>query len=112
MQLPSYEKDHSELDNGEDINCEYPDSFCIPGKEARESLQPGDIVKLIFRMEETKGSEEISVERMWVEVFKKHENFYEGVLDSDPAGSECVRCGQTIYFQPCHVINIYEEKNT
>jgi len=112
MQLPNYENDHYELDNGEEINHVYPDTFGIPERTERESLNPGDIVKLIFRMEETKGSEDVSVERMWVEVVNKHQHFYEGVLDNDPSGSECVKCGQTVYFQTCHIISIYEEKNT
>lgn len=60
-------------------------------------------------MEETLGSEEISVERMWVEVKNKHQYFYEGILDNDPSGSDCVKCGQTVFFQACHVINIYEK---
>ncbi|MCR8922800.1 DUF2314 domain-containing protein [Dasania sp. GY-MA-18] len=109
MQLPTYEKDHYELDNGEEIHREYPDSFWIPDSEVRESLSAGDLVKLIFRMEEKKGSDDVSVERMWVEVTNKHESLYEGVLDNDPSGSNCVHCGQTVYFQPCHVIAVHDE---
>lgn len=67
MNLPTYEADHYELDNGEDIHREYPESFWIPDRDKRESLQLGDLVKLIFRMEETAGSKEVSVERMWVQ---------------------------------------------
>lgn len=109
MELPSYEKDHFELDNGEEIHQEYPDSFWIPEKEKRETLNVGDIVKLIFRMEETKGSDDVSVERMWVEVTNINPPFYSGKLDNDPSGSDCVTSGQTVNFKPCHVIDIYEE---
>jgi len=112
MNLPTYEKDHYELENSEDIHRECPDSFWIPEKEVRESLAPGNIVKLIFRMEETKGSDDVSVERMWVETTRIHQGFYEGILDNDPAGSDCVQCGQTVYFRACHIIDIYEEQNT
>lgn len=112
MQLATYKKDHYELDNGEEINREYPDSFWIPEKEAREAIEPGDILKLIFRMEEKNGSDEVSVERMWVEVTNKQRDFYIGTLDNDPSGSECVKCGQTVYFQSCHVIAIFEEDST
>jgi len=108
MNLPTYEKDHYELDNAEDIHREYPDSYWIPEKEVRESLQPGKVVKLVFRMEETKGSDDVSVERMWVQITNKHQGFYEGILDNDPSGSECVECGQTVYFQSCHVIDVHE----
>ncbi|MEZ9412553.1 DUF2314 domain-containing protein [Vibrio lentus] len=109
MILPTYEKDHYQLDNGEELNKEYPDSFWIPDKEVRESLKVGDSVKLIFRMEETKGSEDVSVERMWVEITAKYPNYYEGKLDNDPDGSDCVLCGQLVIFQSSHVIEVYEE---
>lgn len=112
MNLPTYEKDHYELDNAEEIHREHPDSYWIPEKEVRESLKPGEVVKLVFRMEETKGSDDVSVERMWVEITNKHQGIYEGILDNDPSGSECVKGGQTVYFQPFHIIDVYEDKNT
>ncbi|MGI8470701.1 DUF2314 domain-containing protein [Pectobacterium brasiliense] len=107
MKLPTYETDHYELDDGEALNHEYPDSFWIPDKAVRESLVPDDFVKLIFRMEKTAGADELSVERMWVRVTKKHHAFYQGVLDNSPTGSDCVQCGQTVTFHSCHVIGIY-----
>jgi uncharacterized protein YegJ (DUF2314 family) len=110
VELPNYETDHYELDNAEEIHRVYPDSFWMPKKEVREALQPGNLVKLIFRMEETIGSEEVSVERMWVKVTEKHRNCYVGVLSNDPAGSECVKCGQSVRFQACHVIEVYESE--
>ncbi|HRH76631.1 MAG TPA: DUF2314 domain-containing protein [Cellvibrionaceae bacterium] len=112
MQLPSFDKDHYELDNGEEIHQSAPETFWIPDKKLRESLLVGDLVKLIFRMKETFGSEEISVERMWVEVTHVHKNCYEGKLNNEPYGSNCVNCGQIVFFQPCHIINIFEEDNT
>ncbi|GKW38313.1 DUF2314 domain-containing protein [Pectobacterium carotovorum] len=107
MKLPTYETDCYELDDGEALNREHPDSFWIPDNAVRESLAPDDFVKLIFRMEKTAGADELSVERMWVRVTKKHHAFYEGVLDNDPTGSDCVRCGQSVMFQARHVIGIY-----
>jgi len=109
MNLPVYEKDHYVLDNGEELNREFPDSYEMPEKDIRESLEVGSIAKLVFRMEKTKGSDELSVERMWVRVTNTHLNFYEGVLDNDPNGSSCVVCGQTVYFQSCHVIDVHTE---
>ena len=109
MELPSYKLDHYELDNGEEIHREYSDSFWIPEKEKRESLQVGDVVKLIFRMEEEKGSEDISVERMWVEITDVKLPYYKGNLDNDPSGSNCVFCGQSVVFNPCHIIDIHED---
>jgi len=68
--LPSYETDHYELDNGEEIHNEYPETFEIPSRALRENLRAGSIVKLIFRMEEKTNQEELSVVRMWVEIKK------------------------------------------
>ena len=109
MILPTYERDHYQLDNGEELNKEYPNTFLIPEKEDRESLKVGDLVKLIFSMEENIGSDEVSVERMWVKITDVYPNYYKGKLDNDPAGSDCVQCGQLDTFQACHVIDIYEE---
>lgn len=108
MELPSYEKDHYVLDNGEEVHREFPDSFLIPELSKRESLKPGDIVKLIFRMEQTKGSDDISVERMWVNVTEVNVPFYKGTLDNEPMHTDCIVCGQVVTFNPCHVIAIYE----
>ncbi|MEQ9846239.1 DUF2314 domain-containing protein [Pectobacterium brasiliense] len=107
MKLPTYETDCYELDDGEALSREYPDSFRIPAKDVREALVPGDFVKLIFRMEKTAGADELSVERMWVRVTQKHHAFYEGVLDNDPTGSDCVQCGQVVTFHSRHVIALY-----
>lgn len=109
MKLPTYEEDHYVLDNAEDIHQQSPETFWIPKKSDRESLVVGDIVKLIFSMEESAGSEETSVERMWVEVTQVCKNYYVGRLDNDPYGSECVKSDQTVYFQPLHVIDIYQD---
>ncbi|RUR97264.1 DUF2314 domain-containing protein [Pectobacterium polaris] len=107
MTLPTYETDCYELDDGEALSREYPDSCRIPAKDVRESLVPDDFVKLIFRMETTAGADELSVERMWVRVTKKHRAFYEGVLDNNPTGSDCVQSGQVVTFLPRHVIGLY-----
>ena len=107
MKLPTYENDHYELDDGEAINFEHPNSFNIPDKILRENLNVNDLVKLIFRMEKTKGSDGLSVERMWVKVTKSFNGFYSGTLDNQPIDSDCVNVGQTVYFKPCHVIQIH-----
>ncbi|MGG2399609.1 DUF2314 domain-containing protein [Pseudomonas sp. SH1-B] len=109
MKLPNYEEDHYILADGEGMHEEYPETFWIPEKSARESLQAGDLVKLVFSMEETPGSEATSVERMWVEVTRVFEDYYAGRLDNEPYSSECVKCGQTVLFQPRHVIDIYQD---
>ena len=109
MELPTYEIDHYELDNGEEIHNEYPETFEIPSRELREKLKVGDIVKLIFRMEERANKEEVSVERMWVEIQEKNGSYYSGILDNDPSGEVLVECGITVNFKAEHIIQIYEE---
>ena len=108
MNLPTYETDYFEIDDAEAIHREYPDSFWLPEKVKRESIETGDLVKLIFRMEETKGSDDVSVERMWVRVTEVSKQYYIGKLDNDPAGSDCVFAGHTFSFNACHIIDIYE----
>jgi len=112
MQLPNYETDHYELDNGEEIHNEYPESFWIPSRVLRENLQAGDLVKLIFRMEEKENQDDVSVERMWVEIKDKNGLFYTGNLDNDPNGEVLVKCGVSVNFKAEHIIEIYEEENT
>jgi len=109
MNLPTYESDHYELDNGENIHNEYPESFWIPDKELRNNLQSGNLVKLIFRMEESTNPNEVAVERMWVEIQDKTNEIYTGILDNDPYGEVFVKCGQTVYFLAEHIIEIYDE---
>ena len=112
MKLPNYENDHYELDNGEEINKEHPESFYIPSRELRDNLQAGDTVKLIFRMEEKINPDEVAVERMWVEINNKEGSFYTGTLDNDPNGEVFIECGLSVNFKAEHVIQIYEEENT
>ncbi len=107
--LATYENDHYELVNGEKRKKENPDTFFLPKKADRKSLQPHGVVKLIFCMKESKGSNNIATERMWVEVTGKFKDTYEGRLISQPAGSNCLLYGQTVLFKACHIIEIYEE---
>jgi hypothetical protein len=60
------------LDDGEQVHRESPTTFYLPPMETRESLQPGQFVKLIFRISlvDDDQSESVQVERMWVVVEK------------------------------------------
>ncbi|QSX33765.1 DUF2314 domain-containing protein [Shewanella avicenniae] len=94
------------LDNGEEINREYPETFWMPPRDERESLLPGEIVKLIFRIS---LEESLHVERMWVVVEERNGDSYVGVLDNDPYCTTELRAGASIEFCPEHVIQIYEK---
>jgi hypothetical protein len=79
-------------------------SFEIPSRRKRENLQPGDLVKLVFK--------DIG-ERLWVEVRERlvsRENLhtrmsYIGVIDSSPLHFS-VRQNDEVIFGPEHVADI------
>ena len=91
------------LDNGADTQREFPTTFEIPPQQDRESLHPGDLVKLIFRIE---FADEAHVERMWVRVAEVRPEFYVGVLDNDPYCTNEIRSGMKVEFHADHVIQI------
>ncbi len=107
MELASFEKNTYELDDGEQMHANAPDTFYIPTLKERENLKVGDCVKLVFRMDQP-FKDHLSVERMWVEITEVKDNYYIGYLDNDPDGEVLVECGDTVVFQPKHVIAIYE----
>ena len=107
MELASFEKQKYELDDGEQLHEEAPETFYIPELEQRQNLKVGDCVKLVFRMDQP-FKDHISVERMWVEITEIKDEFYIGYLDNDPQGEVLVECGDTVVFQSRHIIAIYE----
>ena len=95
------------LDDGEEIHREAPDTFWIPDPAERASLRPGQIVKLIFRVE---LEDEVHVERMWVKVKEQTPSGYIGELDNDPYCTTELCAGAVVFFEPRHVIDIYKER--
>ena len=95
------------LDNGEEIARGAPLTFQMPPREKREAIVPGNIVKLIFRLE---NETEAFVERMWVIVKERKEGGqFAGVLDNDPQCTEEIRSGIEVTFGPEHIISIYKD---
>ena len=90
------------LDNGEEIHREAPKTFRL-SREERETLKPGDLVKLIFRIE---FGEEAHVERMWLRVTEAKPELYVGVLDNDPYCTDEIQSGMRVEFNAEHVIQI------
>jgi uncharacterized protein YegJ (DUF2314 family) len=91
------------LDNAAERHREAPDTFWLPPLHDRESLRPGDLVKLVFRIE---FDEEAHVERMWVRVIEVKPESYVGLLDNDPYCTEEIRSGTRVEFHADHVIQI------
>ena len=87
------------LDDAEQLAAEAPRSFFIPPAEVRRGLKPGDVVKLIFRLERDDG--EAGVERMWVEVVETGP--YVGTLANEPRLGGVVAYGDRVEFGPEHV---------
>jgi hypothetical protein len=72
-------------------------TFFVPSQEARMSLCPGDMVKLIFE----------NKERMWVKVKEvESDGQYVGELRNHPVVVETLRYGDEIRFQARHVADI------
>jgi hypothetical protein len=90
------------LISAEECHAQYPETFPIPDKAARDRLQPGDCAKVIFR---TYTGDGISGERIWVLVTGKLGDRYIGTLANEPfiiAG----KYGACVYFRAEHVIDI------
>jgi len=95
------------LDSAVETHREFPDTFHIPPQAERESLRPGDLVKLMFRIQD---GEFMHVERMWVIVEQARPEFYIGVLDNDPYCTADIHSGQKVQFHSDHVIEIDRKK--
>lgn len=97
------------IDDGEAAHAESPDTFWIPPRGERESLGPGDIVKLRFYIRVTNESGEAvdHGERMWVRVTGRVGDWYRGELDNDPHCTASIQAGMPLWFQPRHVIDIH-----
>lgn len=81
-----------------------PATFYLPPLGARTCLVPGDIVKLVFRIEH---DGEVDVERMWVIVQSTGPSGYVGALDNQPYCTEELELGTLVQFGPEHVIQIH-----
>jgi hypothetical protein len=109
MREPDIELDGWCLDGGEAYHADAPSTFWIPARDHRESLQPGDFAKLIFRISVDNSEEPVAVERMWVVVRKRIPGGYLGVLDNEPDSigeNDEFWVGTELPFRPEHIINI------
>lgn len=95
------------LEDAEERNKQHPDTFPIPTLDDRNSLEKGQIVKLMFAIN-TNG--EIQVERMWVIVKNIEGTRYSGILDNDPYSTDSFGAGTHVQFGPEHVIQIHKQK--
>jgi len=109
MREPELERDGWCLENGERYHANAPTTFWIPDLQQRESLEQGDLAKLIFQISVDDAAEPVAVERMWVLVRERTPNGYLGVLDNEPssiAENDEFWLGTEIPFAPHHIIDI------
>ena len=104
------ENDGWTLVSAEERHAAHPDTFQIPPRDKRESLSPGDGVKLLFEIE-TKEEDHVvdrGVDRMWVIVKARTKGGYIGVLDNDPGTAEGLNLheGDAIIFAPENISDI------
>lgn len=99
------------LESAVEQNQRWPTSFHIPPQEARENLQIGALVKLLFCFavhddENPSPDYDLEYERMWVKVTEIKPNGYIGELENSPVMSDVLTYGDLIHFQPHHIASI------
>lgn len=87
------------LESGVARNLSHPESFEIPSAVEKDSLRPGDSVKLIWSVVRAPG------ERMWVEITHREGNRFEGSLRNDPLFVHAA-FGDVVTFEGDHIIDI------
>lgn len=92
--------DRWHLGSGVESHREHPNTFWIPSQEEKEAIEPGVMVKLMFRMKDG------WVERMWVEVTDVKKRRVVGKLSNDPVGIPRLLPGDKIKFDRDHIIDI------
>jgi Uncharacterized protein conserved in bacteria (DUF2314) len=88
------------LESGVERNREYPETFEIPDEDAKQAIEPGVVVKLVFEMNDGWG------ERMWVEVVAVQRRHIVGTLRNQPIGIPRLDLGDRVKFKREHVIDI------
>ena len=77
----------------------------IPRRQDRASLEPGELVKLVFLLE---APQDVDGERMWVEVEAAADGAFVGRLCNQPRYVEGLAEGDRVPFEPRHVAALFE----
>lgn len=93
------------LVDADPIAAENPYTFYKPSREVIARVQPGDVVKLIFRFE-SDDPQAPSAERMWVIVDERlADGHFRGRLDNQPRHIQDLKHLDAVDFDACHIIN-------
>ena len=106
--LARFDEDGWELESAEARVVESGEKFWIAPLNERMSLGPEDQAKLLFRIRTEPGLYDADehVERMWVTVINREDNFYVGALDNQPKQPGRTYLGMPVRFLPEHVVEV------
>ena len=94
------------LEDARELAEAAPYTFYVPSPEVIAMLQPGDEVKLVFRVDEDDdGTDEVVTERMWVRITDVDGDEFRGVLDNQPVAIADLQAGDEIDFASYHIID-------
>jgi len=107
--MATLEQDRWMLDNAESRHAEAPNTFHIPSRAERTSLQVGQMVQLLFLFLNTEpdGSRIIDCEKMWVTIQEVAGGRYRGQLESLSHTSTALAPLDRIDFGPEHVAAVF-----
>ena len=91
------------IGDGEEMHRTAPETFCIPSAQKRAAAQPGEYVRLGFRLE----VESLSIgERMWVKITQREGDSYIGRLANAPEHITALQFGDLVRFKARNVLKI------
>lgn len=93
-----------EIDDPRPMAERAPYTFFLPSENELLAVQPGDIVKLVFRA--VPPSPEWEAERMWVRVTSASGNKLHGALDNQPSDMPQLRLGDSVAFHRSDIIDV------
>jgi hypothetical protein len=99
--------DDWELDDAAAVQPPPADPMAVGSAEKLEALQPGEYVKLRFRLRRPPPGGPPG-ERMWVRVVARERGGYRGILENEPQAIKGLAKGDEVRFGPEHVLSIWE----
>ena len=95
--------------NGEDHNRQHPESFHVPATWQKESIQPGDLVKIGIEDElDRSGNSGLTPERVWVRITQVTTNGFEGTVDNRLLSADYygLHYGDVLSFEARHILDV------
>ena len=93
-----------EIEDPRPIAANAPYTYFVPSEHVISEVQPGDLVKAIFRP--IPGNREWDAERMWITVLSVDSEELTGSLDNEPLDFPQLRHRATVRVPRTHVIDV------